>query len=530
MISPTVTLHGAAGTVTGSCYEVAIGRQRVLVDCGLFQGPRTLEALNREPFAFEARGLEAVLLSHAHLDHSGLLPKLTAMGFRGPIWCTPGTADLLRIMLPDAAKIQEQDAERRNRRADRADEPAFEPLYTYDDAERAMALLRTVELEEQFEAAPGLQARFWNAGHILGSTSVELNAGGTRLLFSGDLGPEHKSFHADPEGPRGIDHVFCESTYGDRDREETTIEQRRTLLESEVKAALAAGGNLVVPVFALERTQELLLDLARLINAGNIPHAQVFIDSPLASRATEIFRRHQHRLEDLGDGEVFRHPSFHFVESVEQSMRLNSMSGAIILSASGMCEAGRIRHHLRYNLPRSDSTILFVGFQAQGTLGRTILDGAGRVRISGRDVAVRARIRRLDSYSAHADRAELLAWIEGRQPILGSIFLTHGEQDAVQALAKDLESPSGSVILPEIGECYELPSGSPARRLRTGRIELREVIGRDWQNDYADFAANLKHELQRIESGRQRAEAIARMRGVIDQYAAHRGRKKARRQ
>ena len=191
MISPTVTLHGAAGTVTGSCYEVAIGRQRVLVDCGLFQGPRTLEALNREPFSFDPRKLEAVLLSHAHLDHSGLLPKLTAMGFRGPIWCTPGTADLLRIMLPDAAKIQEQDAERRNRRADRADEPAFEPLYTYDDAERAMALLRTVELEEQFEAAPGLQAQFWNAGHILGSTSVELNAGGTRLLFSGDLGPEH---------------------------------------------------------------------------------------------------------------------------------------------------------------------------------------------------------------------------------------------------------------------------------------------------------------------------------------------------
>lgn len=521
MTAPTVTIHGAGRTVTGSCFEVTSDGHRVLVDCGLFQGTRTVEALNREPFAFDAKLIDAVLLTHAHLDHSGLLPRLVAEGFRGPIWCTRATRDLLHIMLPDAAKIQEQETERRNRRSDRADEPPIEPLYTLADAERAIDQARDVELEAQFEPAPGIQARYWNAGHILGSASIELVASRSRMLFSGDLGPEQKAFHLDPAGPRGVDHLFCESTYGDRDRDSATIEQRRAVLEQEVKAALAQGGNLIVPVFALERTQELLLDLARLINSGRL-RAQVFIDSPLASRATEIFRRHQRELEDIGDGEIFRHPSFHFTETVEQSMHLNSMSGAIILSASGMCEAGRIRHHLRYNLPRSDSTILFVGFQAKGTLGRIILDGAGRVRMSGRDVAVRAQIRRIDSYSAHADRSELIAWVEARKPVRGSLFLTHGEEQALEALKRDLEPGLPSILIPEIGERYELPAGAPAKRLATGRVELSAALSRDWQNDYADMVVNLKRELQQIHSARQRAEALARMRDVIDQYADHR--------
>lgn len=522
MTAPILAIHGAAQTVTGSCFQVVSGRHEVMVDCGLFQGPRTLEALNREPFAFKPCRIEALLLTHAHLDHSGLIPRLVAEGFEGTIFATRPTIDLLGVMLPDAARIQEQEAERRNRRADRADEPPIAPLYRMEDVDAALKLMRAVELEEQIEVAPRIPARFWNAGHILGSASVELSAGGSNMLFSGDLGPEHKSFHLDPEGPHGIDHLFCESTYGDRDRETVTIDQRRKLLEAEVKAALMRGGNLVIPVFALERTQELLLDLASLMNSGSLRHTQVFIDSPLASRATEVFRRHRRDLEDLGDGEVFRHTAFHYVESVDASIRLNSMSGAIILAASGMCEAGRIRHHLRANLPRSDSTILFVGFQAQGSLGRTILDGAGRVRISGRDVAVRAQVRRIDSYSAHADREELIAWIRARQPVSGSLFLTHGEAGALEAFRRDMQSEVASVIVPEIGERYELPAGAPARRLATGRVDLRDAISRDWQNDYADFAVNLKRDLQRIQSGRERAEAIARMRAVIDQYASHR--------
>lgn len=526
MIAPTLTIHGAARTVTGSCFEVAFGKRRVLVDCGLFQGPRTIEALNREPFAFDPSKIDAVLLTHAHMDHSGLLPRLAAEGFRGPIWCTQATADLLSVMLPDGARIQEYEAARRNRRADRADEAPVTPLYTSADAEAAIDLARPVELEDQFEAAPGFQARLWNAGHILGSASVELFAGGTRMLFSGDLGPDNKSFHLDPNGPRNLDHLFCESTYGDRDRESVTIAERRAALETEVKAALGRRGNLVIPVFALERTQELLLDLAHLINEARIGNGGVFIDSPLASRATSVFRKHREELEDLGGEDVFRHPSFHFVESVQESIRLNSVSGAIILAASGMCEAGRIRHHLLHNLPNAQSTILFVGFQAQGTLGRTILEGARRVRISGRDVAVRAGIRRIDSYSAHADRTELLAWMKARLPVRGSLFLNHGEAGALDALRKDAGQFLSSVIVPEIGERYELAAGAPARRLASGRSDLAYALSRDWQNDYADLAVNLKRRLQRIEDDAQRAEAIARMREVLDQYGSARARRR----
>ena len=527
MSLPKLTIHGAGLTVTGSCFEFAFGDRRILVDCGLYQGSRSLEALNREPFAFDPRRIDGVVVTHAHIDHSGLLPRLVAEGYEGPIWCTAATLDLLEVMLRDAARIQEQDVERRNRRADRADERPIEPIYTVDDAERVIELAQTVTLEEAFAPCPGVEARFWNAGHILGAASVELAAGGVRTIFSGDLGPENKSFHADPAGPSGFDHVICESTYGDREREDVTIEQRRVLLEAEVTAALQRGGNLVIPVFALERTQELLLDLARLINGGRLHGVSVFVDSPLATRATEVFWRHRRELEDLGDGEVFRHPAIHFTESPQQSMQLNTVSGAVILSASGMCEAGRIRHHLVHNLPRRDSTVLFVGFQAQGSLGRTILDGAQRVRVSGRDVAVRAQIRRIESYSAHADRSELLQWIGQRGPVTGSVFLAHGEAAAIESLASELRKSMTSVISPEIGESYELPRGAPARRLATGRTELRSVLGNDWQNAYADFAANLKRDLQRIDSAERREEALARMREVIDGYAKHRERQRA---
>jgi len=519
MPNPIVTIHGAAQTVTGSCFEIAAGRRRLLVDCGLFQGSRSLEALNREPFQFNPRQLSCVLLTHAHLDHSGLLPRIVAEGFNGTIWCTKPTLDLLAVMLPDAAKIEEQETERRNRRADRAGEPPFEPLFTLRHVESLLNLVQTAEVEQEFEPIAGARAKLWNAGHILGSASVEVAVDGVSLLFSGDLGPEHKSFHLDPTGPRGIDHLFCESTYGDREREPVTIEERRNLLEVEVKRALAKGGNLVIPVFALERTQELLLDLATLMNRGRLAHTPVFIDSPLASRATAVFQQHRGELEDVGGAEVFRHPSFHFVETVEASMRLKAMSGAIILAASGMCEGGRIRYHLMDNLPRSDSTILFVGFQAQGTLGRAILEGARRVRISGRDAVVRAEIRRIDSYSAHADRNELIEWLDARRPVHGSLFLVHGEPSATKSLHSELRDRFPSLIEPEIGERYDLPAGVPARRLATGRTEIRRALGRDWQNEYADFAANLKGDLQRIRSVEQRDKALEQMRAILDEYS-----------
>ncbi len=524
----TLTFHGAAQTVTGSCLEFTHGRS-MLVDCGLFQGSRSLEALNNSPFAFDPRRIAAVTLTHAHIDHSGLLPRLVAVGFGGPIWCSRATRDLLEPMLADAGRIQQSDAERRNRRRDRAGEEPFEPLYTEEDALAAWRLCRPVPLEQWFEPAEGFRARLWNAGHVLGSASVELEADGVRVMCSGDVGPEHKAFHPDPEGPAGFDYVVCESTYGARVRDKVTPDERRRLLQAEVQAALARGGNLIVPVFALERTQELLLDLAILLRTRAIPRVQVFVDSPLASKVTKVFARYAGELEDVDGIDVFEPGLFHFTGDVSESIRLNSISGAVILAASGMCEGGRIRHHLLHNLHRRDSTVLFVGYQAQGSLGRVILEGAGRVRISGSDVMVRAQIRRIDHYSAHADQSELLEWIGERGPISGELFLDHGEPDAVEALRRELQrrDPELRVRLPQIGESYRLAAGQPAKRIATGNMQAQQAIGRDWQNAYAELVTGLKSDLARIRDEKQREEAIARIRDVLDSYTEFRdGRRK----
>ncbi|HEU4651492.1 MAG TPA: MBL fold metallo-hydrolase, partial [Croceibacterium sp.] len=411
--------------------------------------------------------------------------------------------------------------ERRNRRADRAGDEPFAPIYTEADALAAWRLCHPIPLDDWFEPARGFRARLWNAGHILGSASVEIAAGGTSVLCSGDIGPNNKMFQLDPTGPVGVDHIVCEGTYGGRRREPVTIGERRQLLRAEVLAARARGGNLVIPVFALERTQELLLDLAFLLRSGAIPEAPVFVDSPLANRATEVFARYAGGLEDTGHANVFDHPEFHFVADTAESIRLNAISGAIILAASGMCEGGRIRHHLVHNLHRRESTVLFVGYQARGSLGRVILDGAQSVRISGADVRVRAQIRQIDSYSAHADHGELLAWIAARGPIAGGLFLDHGEPDALEALRRDLQrtDPELGVVLPQIGERYALSAGRPARRLATASERARLAVGRDWQNAYAELVTGLKRDLARIPDDRRRQEAIARMREVLASYA-----------
>lgn len=356
----SLSFHGAAQTVTGSCMEFRTPESRILVECGLFQGSRSLEALNHGPLSFHPKQIDAVVLTHAHIDHSGLLPRLVAEGFSGPIWCTQQTSDLLEYMLADAGRIQESEAERRNRRRDRAGETSFRPIYTEADALAAWQQTGSIEREEWFEPAPGFRARLWNAGHILGSASVELEAEGARVLCSGDLGPQNKAFYLDPDAPAGFDHVICESTYGDRIRQQVTIKERRELLEAEILAARAKGGNLIIPTFALERTQELLLDIAMLSDSGRIAGATVYVDSPLASQATKVFKKYASELEDADGADVFSHPSIHYIRDVAESIRLNSVSGAIILAASGMCEAGRIRHHLLHNytaeIPRSCSS------------------------------------------------------------------------------------------------------------------------------------------------------------------------------
>lgn len=513
--APEVTIHGAGQTVTGSCFEVRAGGSRLLVDCGLFQGSRTLEALNHQPFAFRADEIDAVILTHAHIDHSGLLPRLVAEGFAGQIHCTAPTAELLEWMLPDAARIQEQEAERRNRRADRAADPPRLPLYRLHDARRTLSLLRPESPRHAFTPARGIEARLWNAGHILGSASVEIVAGGVRLLFSGDIGPEHKSFQADPEGPEGVDHLFCESTYGDRDRPDLTLADRRAVLERELKAALSRGGNVLIPAFALERTQELLLDIAGLVNEGRLPHTRVFIDSPLASGITTVFAARARQLEDVGDTDVFAHPLFHYVADRRSSQRISRLKGVIIIAASGMCEAGRIRAHLVDNLPDKGSTLLFVGFQAQGTLGRVLKDGARRVRISGTDVVVRAQVKAIEGYSAHADRSELLAWIAARQPVRGTLFLTHGEAAAMASLAGALQPQQ--VQMPAIGQRFRLPAGSAAEPLARVRTLAPGATGADWQNAYARLAVELKPSLERLADDGAREAAIRAMRTALDE-------------
>ncbi|WP_025290520.1 MBL fold metallo-hydrolase [Sphingomonas sanxanigenens] len=516
--SVSLTFHGAGRTVTGSCMEVAHGKRRLLIDCGLFQGSRSLEGLNHRAFAFRPSEIDAVIVTHAHMDHCGLLPKLVASGYAGKVWCTAPTRDLLAFMLPDAGRIQENDTARRNRRQDRAGEEPFEPIFTEHDGTQAARHACAVPLETWFEPVPGIRARLWNAGHILGSASVELVVGGQRLLFSGDLGPEHKAFHPDPAAPSGFDHIVCESTYGDQTRKQYTIRQRRTLLQGEIREAIAAGGNLVIPVFALERTQELLLDIASLINAGRLPRVPVYIDSPLAGRATEVFGRHADALEDMGKGRIFDHPAFHYVETSTDSIALNAASGAIILAASGMCEGGRIRHHLWHNLARADSTILFVGFQAAGTLGRTILDGAKRVRMSGRTIVVQARIRQIESYTGHADRDGLIGWIEDRHPITGSLFLTHGEARTIELLGAELAARGAAraVMSPAIGDCYHLARAGAATLIDGTHDEANEAIGLDWRNMCAGLLANLKEELKALPTNAARSAAL---RGMMDALA-----------
>jgi len=415
-----LTFCGAAGTVTGSCSLLDTGRHRILVDCGMFQGSKTTQELNYEAFPFDPASIDLLILTHAHIDHSGLLPKLVKHGFEGEIIATPATGDLLQFMLPDSAYIQESGVKRHNRNRRRRGLPAVEPVYTITDVERTLSRLRPEPYEQWFRPRDGMRARFWNAGHLLGSASVELHLDASdssdalSLLFSGDLGPEEKAFHPEPDAPVNYDYLICESTYGNRERDDYTLENRRQCLREELATALERGGNVVIPSFAVERSQELLHDIGYLLTQEEIPAAEVYLDSPMARRATEVFIKHASALEDIevDESKLFRHKRFHLVQSLDESKAINRIKrGAIIISASGMCTAGRIKHHLKHNIYRPECTVLFVGYQSPGTLGHIISSGAKQVRIHGAEYKVRASIRKLGNYSAHADQSELIEWV-----------------------------------------------------------------------------------------------------------------------
>jgi metallo-beta-lactamase family protein len=383
----TLSFHGAVGTVTGSCYALERGRETVLVDCGLFQGTKSVRALNYAGLPVDPARVSAVLITHAHIDHCGLLPKLVAHGWEGPVYCTAATADLMDFMLRDTAHIQEFEVERLNRRNRRRGRPTVDPIYTREDAAHAVSLLRPVAYRERAGVTDWLTARFWNAGHILGAASIELEAsadhgdGPMRLVFSGDIGPGDKAFHDDPEGPSGgIDHMILESTYGGRIRPPMDEAARQAELARVMRAAIDRGGPILMPVFAVERTQELLYDLDCLIDRGELPDLETFLDSPLAIRATEAFDRHLPQLNKPGTPHPFRRKSLHLVMEARESQKLAQLRGPILIMAgSGMCDAGRIREHIADHLWRPETTLVIVGYQAPGTLGRLIADSQSAV-------------------------------------------------------------------------------------------------------------------------------------------------------
>lgn len=463
-----VTLFGAARQVTGSCYLWETEDCRFLIECGMFQGGRESRERNREDFAFDPRSLDFVLLTHAHIDHSGLLPKLTKAGYEGPIYATAGTADLLGVMLPDSAHIQESDAERaqryRNKRKKgqqskksqkRNDQDADDlgPIYTMDDAEACLKQLHPRDYDREWNPHPQVRCCFRDAGHILGSAILELwiNEKGkaTKVVMSGDVGEPDRPILRDPTLIKEADILFVESTYGDREHKDhpDTMEEfveviRHTL---EVK-----GGNVIIPAFAVGRTQELLYYLFDLTREGKLKNLNIYVDSPMATEATRVTMKNF----DLFDEETKRLnawreqgkglPRLTFTPSLEESMELNYIcSGAIIISASGMCNAGRIKHHLQHNLGRPECSIVFTGFQAQGTLGRRIVEGAEIVKIFGQEMEVRASVHTLGGFSAHAGQSGLMRWTGSLERAPQQTFVVHGEESAAMAFADLLRRTRG---------------------------------------------------------------------------------------
>ncbi len=445
---------GAAQEVTGSCFLVEAEGVRFLVDCGMFQGGRDVQARNLAAWPFDPRELDFVLLTHAHIDHSGLLPRLCALGFRGPIYATTATVDLLSVMLLDSAFIQESEwtrAQRKRSRRERAEPQAL--LYTVAQAEASLEQLRGTPYDTELQPHGSVRCCFRDAGHILGSAIVEVwvsEAGRTRkLVFSGDLGQPARPVVRDATPIREADVLVVESTYGNRLHRPIpgTVDELVSVIEDTLRRR---QGNVIIPAFALGRTQELLLLLLDLCRTRRLPRLQVFVDSPMAHKVTEITWKHHEVLDDESRALLSLRKSnadwldLRYTRSVEESMALNRIkAGAIIISASGMCEAGRIKHHLRHNLGRPESAIVIIGYQAAGTLGRRLVDGDKRVRVLGEEVRVRASIHTIGGLSAHADKAALMGWLQGFERPPARTFVVHGEADTAIGFAGHIRQTLG---------------------------------------------------------------------------------------
>lgn len=519
-----LAFHGAASTPTGTCLLVEHAAGRLLIDCGLFEGTATVRKLNRRAFPFSPVGLDCVLLTHAHLDHAGLLPELVRAGFKGPVMATEPTCDVLGLLLADLAERLREDGEREDRRRRRAGLPPLEPLVRRGDALRLFERLERCDYGRWFEPAAGVRARLWNSGHLPGSAAIELEIedepdGPVRLLVSGDLGPDLRAAEAGPSGPAGVDHVILACPEGGRERDEIGPGQRRERLAHEVRTALEAGGPLLIPALGSENTVELVHALLEAVASGAVPEVPIFLDTPMAVRLVELLARYRNGAGERG--RAAGHERLRPCATIEQSTVLDRLEEpAIVVAGGGMCEGGRIRRHLLQHLWRPSTTLLLVGYQAPGTLGQILLSGERRVRIDGEEVAVKGRIRAIDSVAGHADRRELTTWVEARRPITGGIFLIRGEERATSELKGALAATGLdplAVIVPHLDQRFELsrarlPSPVPG----PVRLEPRvAAMPADWHNAHARLLLDIADELRALPDDRSRLELLGRLRRTL---------------
>lgn len=494
---------GAAHTVTGSCYLLETMEKQFLIDCGMFQGARRIRELNYERFPFNPAGIEAVILTHAHVDHCGLIPKLVKEGFKGTVYATQATCDLAQIMLPDSAFIQQSDAESFNRKNQRRGEEPVEPIYSIDDAMESLKHFVPMPYEQEFTLGDNnnIKVKFFDAGHIIGSAIVDLQVTEgektTKLVFSGDLGQPKQPIIKDPTIIKGADFLVVESTYGDRQHK---LYDKETKLLEIVNDTMDRGGNVIIPSFAVGRTQTLLYYFHNLWKQGRLDgDIPIILDSPLAISATRIFMKNfqdfdEEAMEMFGKGEkLTEFPQLRICETPEESRALNSSEGsAIIISASGMADAGRILHHLKHNLWRPESTIVFVGYQAEGSLGRRLVEGLKRVRVMGEEVAVKAQIQVLNGFSAHADTNQLMDWINNFQsPRPAKIFIVHGEAQGQEFLKGRIQKEyQGEAYIPFRGDavvihgraCELQPSNIPEVSVEMEMEEQLAIFDAEYRN------------------------------------------------
>jgi len=506
-----ITFLGAAKTVTGSCFLVETEKCKLLVDCGMFQGRAKETEMNKEDFDFNPAEIDYVLLTHAHIDHSGRIPKLYLDGFKGEVIATKATVDLCAVMLPDSGHIQEFENEWENRKRKRAGKPPVMPLYTLQDAVDCMKLFRGVKYGEIVNLTDSIKVRFNDAGHILGSAIIELwvyeNGENIKTVFTGDLGNRDMPIVRDPAIIEDADYLVIESTYGNRLHKERENKAEKFL--DIILNTVNKGGNVVIPSFAIGRTQEIIYELNKYMDVyaekyeyfKNIP---VFIDSPLAISATEIFRKNldcfdeeARKFIESGDNPL-DFPGLQFTKTSDESKALNErMDSSIIISASGMCEAGRIKHHLKHNLWRNDSTILFVGYQAEGTLGRRILDGAKSVKIFGEDISINARIEKIEGFSGHADKDGLMQWVGSFAKKPRKVFVVHGEESVMYEFANELEQKFNvQTIIPSKGDSFIITLSSVTDV--TGKPQKIERVFRFKRLEILDYLEKIKEEIDEM--------------------------------